>query len=120
MPRIPKLVLLAATLLPVSSAVTPAPKPRLVVLIAVDQLRPDYLERYRAQWTGGFARLLRDGSVFEHGMQDHAITETAPGHSTMLSGRDPAHTHIMTNALGVTDSSAPVIGAPGAPGASPR
>jgi len=32
----------------------PAPRPRLVVVITVDQLRPDYLERYRPQLLGGF------------------------------------------------------------------
>ena len=40
--------------------------PALVVNIAVDQLRQDYLERFRAEFTGGFARLLRNGAVFTH------------------------------------------------------
>src|SRR2546426_240293 len=67
----------------------PAPKPRLVVVITVDQLRPDYLERYRPQLLGGFATLLRTGASFADAYQDHAVTETAPGHSTILSGRRP-------------------------------
>jgi hypothetical protein len=105
---------------PAAAQLPPSRRPTLIVFLAVDQLRPDYLERYRSQWTGGFARMLHEGKVFANGMQDHAITETAPGHSTMLSGRDPAHTGILTNQLGVGDSTAPVLGAPGAPGASPR
>src|SRR2546426_992081 len=67
----------------------PAPKPRLVVVITVDQLRPDYLDRYRPQLKGGFAMLLKTGASFTDAYQDHAVTETAPGHSTILSGRSP-------------------------------
>lgn len=92
----------------------------LVVLVTIDQLRPDYLPRWQGQWTGGFRRFLADGVVYLNGEQDHAITETAPGHSTLLSGRSPASTGIVTNELGVPDSLSPPIGFPGDLGASPR
>ena len=95
------------------------PQPRLVVAIAIDQFRPDYLDRWRSQFTGGLARLLREGVFYPHGEQDHAITETAPGHSTMMSGRSPASTGIVTNDLGVPDSTMPLIGSTST-GASPR
>lgn len=91
----------------------------LVVLIAVDQLRGDYLDRWPGQLTGGLARIRDGGAFFPHALQDHAITETAPGHAAMLSGREPAHTEIVANARGVPDPSAPLIDAQG-PGASPR
>src|SRR3989440_11362599 len=84
-----------------SLAAAPSPKPRLVVVITVDQLRPDYLERYRAQLRGGLATLLKQGAVFTEAYHDHAITETAPGHATILSGRWPAHTGIIRNLAGV-------------------
>jgi predicted AlkP superfamily pyrophosphatase or phosphodiesterase len=96
-----------------------AKPPRLVVALAIDQFRPDYLDRWRSQFTGGFALLLRDGVFYPRGEQDHAITETAPGHSTMMSGRSPASTGIVTNDLGVTDSASPVL-LSSAMGASPR
>ena len=70
--------------------VSPASPTSLVVLLVVDQMRPDYFDRFADQFTGGFARLRREGAFFTHGMQDHAITQTAPGHSTLLSGRPPA------------------------------
>ena len=95
-----------------------APAPKLVVMITVDQLLPEYFERYGAQFTGGLARLTREGAVFTRAYQDHAITETAPGHASTLSGRFPASTGITLNAAGVGDSQAPLIGADGA-GASP-
>ena len=107
-----------------ASAHAPPPSrpgpPALVVLIAIDQMRADYFDRFGAQFTGGLARLRLGSTFFRHGMQDHAMTETAPGHSTMLSGRDPAHTGIVSNTLGAADPLAPVLGAPGEAGASPR
>ncbi len=121
MPRFlfPTLLLIPVSLLSVLAPMRPPPRPALVVVIAVDQLRPDELERWRSQWTGGFARLLNEGAVFRNGLQDHAITETAPGHASMLSGRWPASTGIVLNEQGVGDSSAPLLGG-GGPGASPR
>lgn len=89
-----------------------------MVFIAVDQMRPDYFDRWPGQLTGGFKRLYEGSAFFARGEQDHAITETAPGHSTMLSGRSPASTGVVTNELGVPDSTMPLIGVPG-PGASP-
>ena len=103
-----------------SQAPPARPVPALVVLVAVDQMRADYLARYASQWTGGFARIYRGGTVFEHGQQDHAATETAPGHATMLSGRCPAHTGVALNGRGVQDRQSPVLGAPDTVGASPR
>lgn len=119
-----RFLLLVAPLLMLSSravaqsAPTTAAKPRLVVHLAIDQLRPEYLDRYAPQFTGGFARLLRGGAYFPNGFQDHGITETAPGHSTMMSGRHPRSTGIVANDAGVLDIQAPLIGTPGDP-ASP-
>src|SRR2546421_3869483 len=96
----------------------PAPRPRLVVVITVDQLRPDYLDRYGSQLPGGLALLLKQGAVFTEAYQDHAVTETAPGHSTILSGRGPPHTGIVRNTAGVQVPTAPLVGVTGL-GASP-
>lgn len=96
----------------------PASAPHLVVVITVDQMRADYLERFRSQFTGGFARLLRSGADFTDAYQDHAMTETAVGHATILSGRYPASHGIVRNSEGVPDADYPLIGV-GGPGASP-
>lgn len=96
----------------------PAEVPTLVVFITVDQLRPDYFERFGSQLTGGLARLYNGGAVFTNAFHDHANTETAPGHAATMSGRFPASTGIVRNADGVQDPQAPLIGARG-PGASP-
>ena len=92
----------------------------LVVLIAIDQFRGSYFERFGSQFTGGLRRFQTGSALFPHGLQDHAITETAPGHATMLSGRDPAQTGIVSNNRGVPDPDAPLVGTAAGPGASPR
>ena len=94
-------------------------KPALVVLVTIDQFRGDYLQRFGPQLTGGIARLMRGGAVFTNAHQDHAITETAPGHATLLAGRFPRSTGIMMNSIGVADSSAPLLASGYGPGASP-
>src|SRR5687767_4326692 len=95
------LLLQAAPLRPVAPVTRESP--RLTVLIVVDQMRPDYLTRYASQYTGGFRRVLDGGLVYLDGLQDHAMTETAPGHSTILSGRQPSSTGILSNDNGVND-----------------
>jgi arylsulfatase A-like enzyme len=95
-----------------------AARPALVVLVSVDQLRPDYLERFAPQLNGGLARLQREGAVFTAAFQDHAVTATAPGHATMLSGREPYSTGIVRNDDGVPDPRHPLLEVQG-PGASP-
>jgi hypothetical protein len=90
-----------------------------VVAITVDQMRGDYPARFEKQWTGGLSWLVRNGAVFPNALQDHALTETAPGHSTILSGRNPAHVGIVSNTYGVADRSTPLLGVTGL-GASPR
>jgi len=72
-------------------------KPRLVVFIAVDQMRREYLDRFGDQFTGGFRRLLDDGAVFNNANYQHAITGTAPGHATLSTGCNPAKHGIMGN-----------------------
>ena len=91
-------------------AVTPPPRPTLLVFLTVDQMRTDYLTtRFGAQLTGGLKRLRDGGALFTNAHQDHAITETAPGHASTLSGRFPARTGIFRNAAGVQDPQAPLL-----------
>ena len=94
------------------------PTPSLLVFITVDQMRPDYFSRFESQLSGGLSRLYRGGAFYTNAFQDHAITETAPGHSVTMSGRFPRSTGIVRNSEGVDDPRSPVIGG-GALGASP-
>jgi len=93
--------------------------PKLVVLITVDQLRGDYVDRYARNLRGGLKRFRDEGVFYPQGRQDHANTSTAPGHATLLSGRFPARTGIVSNDLGVPDPASPLIAGATAAGASP-
>lgn len=73
------------------------PNARLGVLIVVDQMRPDYLSRFSPEFTGGLARLLKQGVDYTNAFHDHAATETAVGHSAIGTGRFPSHNGIVGN-----------------------
>ena len=118
-PRSLGLLLLVASAWPAAAQDAPRPKPKLVVFITVDQLRPDYLERWDPQFTGGFRTLLDRGTFLTRAVQDHAVTETAPGHASTLSGRFPYSTGISSNSAGVNTPTAPLVGDKAGPGASP-
>jgi predicted AlkP superfamily pyrophosphatase or phosphodiesterase len=100
------------------SAARTGAKPTLVVFITIDQLRGDYFTRFGQQFTGGLRRFDAAGAHFTRAYQDHANTETAPGHAATLSGRYPVHTGIAANSAGVNDANSPLIGSDDA-GASP-
>src|SRR5215813_11413887 len=136
--RTPLVLVLIATLLlgSVNNAQrrtqTPETKrPRLVLLIVVDQFRYDYLERFGDLFVAnGFRRLMRDGASWTQSNYDHMPTYTAPGHGTMMTGAYPAESGIVGNewldrATGkritsVTDETVkPLGGIPTEPPASP-
>ena len=85
----------------VSQSLAAATRPTLIVFITVDQMRSDYFQRFDKQLTGGLRLLFDSSAFFLDGYQDHAITETAPGHSVTMSGRFPVHTGITMNSQGV-------------------
>ncbi len=101
----------------VSGRATP---PRLVVFITVDQFRGDFPVRFGSELKYGMARLTR-GAWFVRAFQDHAITETAPGHASVMSGRFPRSTGIISNSIGVNDANYQLLtGLPTEAGASPE
>jgi hypothetical protein len=99
-------------------AVPPGSGTTLVVMLTIDQLRADYLERFQDDLNRGFSRLMSRGAYFTDAHHDHAITETAPGHATLLSGRFPRSTGITRNIAGVNTSQYPLLVGTGA-GAAP-
>ena len=88
------LILLCALL---SRAGTAQAAPRLLVVISVDQMRADYLDRFASQFQGGFKLLREQGAVFTDAHHVHIPTETGPGHAVILTGRFPDRTGIVGN-----------------------
>src|ERR1044072_9238520 len=73
-------------------------RPRLVLLIVVDQFRYDYLERFGDLFGPNvFRRLMRDGASWTQSNYDHMPTYPAPGHGTMMNGAYPAESGIIGN-----------------------
>jgi Type I phosphodiesterase / nucleotide pyrophosphatase len=111
-------------------------KPKLVVVLVLDQFRGDYLDRYRADFKTphGFNLFLEHGAYFPECYYDYANTMTAPGHSTIGTGAytsghniavndwwdlDRSTTHAVSS---VEDAQYPLVGASDHAelGASPR
>ncbi len=120
-------VFLAAALY---AATPPAHPPKLVLAVAVDQFRYDYLTRFRSDYHDGLARLLTKGAVFTNARYEHFPTVTAIGHSTFLSGATPSISGIVGNdwfdresnksVTSVSDESVKVLGGNNEVGSSPR
>jgi arylsulfatase A-like enzyme len=91
-PRSATIVLSLLLVLP-GAARAGAP-PRLVVMLAIDQLRAD---RVGPELPGGLGRLVREGRSYPDAVLDHAVTETCAGHATMLTGRHPGATGLTGN-----------------------
>jgi predicted AlkP superfamily pyrophosphatase or phosphodiesterase len=75
-------------------AVAQSEHPKLVVLLVVDQMRADYIDKFRGQWTGGLKRLVDEGAWYRAAAYPYAATETCVGHSTISTGSFPS-THGM-------------------------
>jgi predicted AlkP superfamily pyrophosphatase or phosphodiesterase len=82
---------------PVRSIPHPA-HPKLVVMIVVDQMRGDYVDKFRGQWTGGLKRLVEEGAWFREAAYPYAATETCVGHATISTGAFPAAHGMIANA----------------------
>ncbi len=83
---------------PTSGADTPRRMPpRLLVLVVVDQMPARIVERDRARWRDGLARIFSQGASTLEGWHRHAGTFTAAGHGTLATGTDPAHHGLVAN-----------------------
>lgn len=86
--------LLTATVVPLTAATS---RPKLVVVLVIDQMRADYIDRFGADWTGGLKRLVTQGAVFTEAAYPYLDTVTCAGHATVMTGTFP-HLHgIMQN-----------------------
>jgi predicted AlkP superfamily pyrophosphatase or phosphodiesterase len=70
-----------------SARTTGRPKPKLLLVIVLDQFRAEYLTRYAPHFVeGGFKYLMRNGANLTNAHYSHATTYTGPGHALILSG----------------------------------
>jgi len=123
---------LAATSIPGVAQTPQSQVPTLVVMISVDQMRADLIDRYAPAFHGGFRRLLDEGYRFTGASHAHANTETAVGHTTLSTGVFPSRSGIVSNSwqlnengawkdmYAVEDTASHIVGIPAAPGRSPK
>lgn len=73
-------------------------KPTLVVGIVVDQMKYDYLQKFRHHFgQNGFNRLMREGTNCVNTNYNYIPTYTAPGHASIYTGTSPAFHGIAGN-----------------------
>lgn len=73
-------------------------KPNLVVVISVDQMRHEFLDRLYSKFgEDGFKRLMNDGYTYRNAHYSFMPTSTGPGHSAIYSGAMPAVSGIIGN-----------------------
>lgn len=58
----------------------------------VDQMRADYVDRFKDDWTGGLKRMVDKGAWFRHAAYPYLSTVTCAGHATVSTGAFP-HVH---------------------------
>lgn len=90
-------VLPPAFLLSRASQSPAPPRGHLLVIVVVDQMRFDYFQRMESAWTRGFARLGREGAVFERAAYPYLNTVTCAGHATIATGSFPATHGVIMN-----------------------
>jgi predicted AlkP superfamily pyrophosphatase or phosphodiesterase len=72
--------------------------PKLIVMIVVDQMRADYVDKFSGQWSAGLKRLVEQGAWFREAAYPYAATETCVGHATISTGALPSTSGIVANA----------------------
>jgi predicted AlkP superfamily pyrophosphatase or phosphodiesterase len=88
---------MAVTLGPAPHPAAQAARPKLVVLLAVDQMRGDYPERYSALLSKGLKRLTTEGAWFTKAAYPYLNTYTCVGHHTIGTGTFPYQHGMMQN-----------------------
>ena len=78
-------------------SVAPAAPPKLILVVAIDQMRFDFVDRFAPLYKSGLKTLIDRGAVFANAKYRHANTETGPGHAVLLTGSDPKHSGIVAN-----------------------
>jgi predicted AlkP superfamily pyrophosphatase or phosphodiesterase len=88
------LALLLAAQFPLAQTQTGLPsrsvRPKLVVLLSIDQMRGDYVDHYGHQWSKGLKRLITEGAWFRQADYPYYTTVTCPGHASISTGTVPA------------------------------
>lgn len=93
---LPTIILLSALSSTCLSAQSLQPAPRLVVNIAVDQLRTDYIEHFSPLYgENGFRKLLQNGCVYEAASYPFSPVDRASAIASIATGTTPRYNNIV-------------------------
>ena len=73
-------------------------RPSLLVVLVVDQMRHDYIDRLGPRWTRGLHRMITEGAVFQRNAYPYLQTVTCAGHATIGTGSFPQAHGLILNA----------------------
>jgi Type I phosphodiesterase / nucleotide pyrophosphatase len=80
------------------SELKPKPTVKLLVFVAFDQMRGDYLDQWSSTFgKDGFERVKSQGVWYPECYYPYSATATGPGHAAILSGAAPGKTGIVYN-----------------------
>lgn len=108
-----------------------AEKPKLVLVISLDQFRYDYLPRFEKFFGNrGFNLFLKQGASFVNCQYLHSVNKTGPAHAVIMSGTYANVNGIISNewydvetnkvVQEVADATTTLIGGGGGAGGSPK
>ena len=80
-------------------------KPKLVVLVVIDQWPSWVFEKQKDLFTGGIKRLIHEGGVVPEGELPYGNPFTAPGHAVLSTGAVPRDNGIVGNSWWRRDES---------------
>ena len=92
------LALVSVKRAPADTETKAKPSVKLVVFVAFDQMRGDYLDKWSSTFgKDGFERMKSQGVWYPDCHYPYAATATGPGHAAILSGATPSRTGIVNN-----------------------
>jgi len=69
----------------------PSEKPKLVVVVVVDQMRYDLLTRFKSDFSpNGFNRIVSEGTLCSKARHEYFLTQQLTGYATIVTGAFPS------------------------------
>jgi predicted AlkP superfamily pyrophosphatase or phosphodiesterase len=76
----------------------PSEKPKLIVIMVIDQLRYDYIYRFWDKFVdNGIKKMVQEGTFCKNAEYNYLLNETSVGHATLSTGSYPSHHGIIAD-----------------------
>lgn len=86
------IIFLIYSLAGTSQILVPPEKPKLIIGIVIDQMHPDYLNRYYNNFSeNGFRIFIDNGYTFNNASYSYAFSHKGPDQATLVTGTTPRY-----------------------------